>query len=58
MSYGPPLTVLKEWEDPAKTRRGALEALRLITEENGAFMSSPIVAPLLAAALAYFEAQS
>ncbi len=58
VSYGPPFDVLQEWEGPAKTRRGALEALRLIAEENIYFSESPIVGPLLAAALAYFEAQS
>jgi len=56
MSYVPPMAVLEEWEEPATTRRGALEALRLIAEENDDFAASPVVGPLLAAALAYFEA--
>lgn len=57
-SWGPPFAVLEEWEEPAQTHRGALEALRLVAEENGAYAASPLVGPLLAAALAYFEAQS
>ncbi|WP_192178826.1 hypothetical protein [Mesorhizobium amorphae] len=57
-SYGPPMTALGEWEAPATTRAGAMEALRLIAEENSLFVGSPLVEPLLAAALAYFEAQS
>jgi hypothetical protein len=58
VSYGPPMEVLEEWEQPAKTHRGALEALRLAAEENGAYAATPLVGPLLAAALASFEAQS
>jgi len=50
--------VLQEWEAPAKTRRGAIEALRLISKENDDFAVSPIIAPLLAAALAYFEGEA
>lgn len=58
VSYGPPMEVLEEWEQPAKTHRGALEALRLVAEENNAYAASPLVGPLLAAAIAYFEVQS
>ncbi|WP_146606025.1 hypothetical protein [Mesorhizobium kowhaii] len=58
VSYGPPMEVLEEWEQPAKTHAGALEALRLVAEENSAYEASPLVGPLLAAAIAYFEVQS
>ncbi|MER8431371.1 hypothetical protein [Mesorhizobium caraganae] len=58
ISYVPAMNALEEWEQPAKTHRGALEALRLIAEETGLYEASPLVSPLLAAALAYFEAQS
>ena len=58
LSYGPPLEVLDEWEEPATTRRGAIEALKLAIEENETFPLSSVGGPLLAAALAYFEAQS
>jgi hypothetical protein len=58
LSYGPPFTVLQDWEEPATTRRGALEALKLAIEENETFPLSSVGGPLLAAALAYFEAQS
>ncbi|MFK0688026.1 hypothetical protein ACFX5Q_07450 [Mesorhizobium sp. IMUNJ 23033] len=58
ISYAPSLEVLAEWEQPAKTYRGALEALRLVAEENVVSQASDINGPLLAAALAYFEAQS
>lgn len=58
ISYGPPMDVLKEWKQPAKTQRAALEALRLVAEEEAGSGGSPIVPPLLAAAIAYFEAQS
>jgi hypothetical protein len=34
LSYGPPFAVLQDWEEPATTRWGALEALRLIAEEK------------------------
>ena len=58
VSYGPPLNVLKKWERPAQTRTGALEALRLIADENKDFARNPVVGSLLAAALAYLEAQA
>ena len=35
VSYGRPMKLLEEWEEPAKTHRGALEALRLIAEPDG-----------------------
>ncbi|MDW9417413.1 hypothetical protein GOB15_23780 [Sinorhizobium meliloti] len=54
-TYGPPLNALEEWDRPAETRQGALEALRFAHEESLAFQSAPTVAAMVAAALAYFE---
>ncbi|MBZ9748285.1 hypothetical protein LB516_23930 [Mesorhizobium sp. CO1-1-7] len=58
ITYERPFAALEKWHEPAKTRSSAIEALKLIAEENRAFERSGIVDPLLTAALAYFEVQS
>ncbi|PBB21124.1 hypothetical protein [Mesorhizobium sp. WSM4313] len=55
VSYGPPMAVIEEWERPAASRQGAIEALRLVLDEMSSFAASPTVPPLVAAALAYLE---
>jgi hypothetical protein len=57
-TYGPPLDVLQEWERPAQTREGALEAIRLAFETEREFMGESLTHNMLAAALAYFENES
>ncbi|BAV45735.1 hypothetical protein MesoLj113a_41790 [Mesorhizobium sp. 113-1-2] len=57
-TYGPPMTGIEEWEAPATTHRSALEALRLAVDENEGCATNPMVAPLLAAVVAYLEGQS
>jgi hypothetical protein len=49
---------LRDWEEPARTREGALAALRLAIEEDATFQGAALLPAMLAAALAYFEAQS
>lgn len=57
-TFRPPMESLSEWSEPAKTHKGAVEALRLIAEENALYAHSPLVGPMLAAAVAYLEVQS
>lgn len=54
-TYGPPLDVLMDWEQPAQTREGAMAALRLALEEEKQFQGAPLSLSMLSAALAYFE---
>ncbi|MCS3742015.1 hypothetical protein [Rhizobium sp. BK661] len=54
-TYGRPLEVLQNWEQPALTRQAAIEALRLAREDSTNFDASPTVSAMVAAALAYFE---
>ncbi|MDI7865062.1 hypothetical protein MRS76_24400 [Rhizobiaceae bacterium n13] len=54
-TYGPPLRVLEDWDQPALTRQGAIAALQLAKKEDGGISCSPIVGNMLDAALAYFE---
>jgi hypothetical protein len=56
-TYGAPMDALSDWDQPAKTRAGAIEALRLIQHENRMSSSVPFIDPLLTSALAYFEAE-
>lgn len=54
-SFEPAKRVLDNWDRPATTKRGAIEALRLASEELDAFERSEMMQPLVNAALAYFE---
>lgn len=54
-TYGLPLEVLENWDQPALSLKGAVDALRFANEENRNFESNPTVAAMVAAALAYFE---
>ncbi|MGO4619014.1 hypothetical protein [Ensifer sp. 2TAB8] len=56
-TYGPPLDVLTDWEQPAQTREGAMAALRLALEEERQFKGLPLSLSMLKAALAYFESE-
>lgn len=53
-SYAGPLLIIQEWKAPARSREGAIAALRLAkkADEDGDYS---IVGPMLAAALSYFE---
>ncbi|MFG1373392.1 hypothetical protein V5F32_14560 [Xanthobacter oligotrophicus] len=53
-TWEPPFWALTE-PPPARTRAGAIEALRLVHEDLKQNVESPITRPLLAAALGYFE---
>jgi hypothetical protein len=54
-TYGAPLEVLENREQPAISRNGALEALRLAYEESSNFDANPTVRAMVSAALTYFE---
>ncbi|RJT36107.1 hypothetical protein D3227_20535 [Mesorhizobium waimense] len=54
-SFGLPMTVIEEWERPATSKQGAIEALRLALDEMSSFEASPTVPPMVGAALAYLE---
>ena len=54
-TYGRPLNVLQNWEQPAQTREGAMEALRIALETEHEFQGEPFTINMLTAALAYFE---
>lgn len=54
-TYGPYLAALQEWTEPAQTREGAVEALRLAVAENEDCDGSPVANRMVRAALAYFE---
>lgn len=55
-TYGAPLDVLEEWDAPAETIEGAIQALRFAAEEAEQFASSAAVPRMIAAALGYLEA--
>ncbi|MDE4620631.1 hypothetical protein [Sinorhizobium meliloti] len=54
-TYGAPLDVLMDWEEPAQTREGAMAALRLALQEEREFKAAPLATAMLQAALDYFE---
>ena len=57
-TYGPSLCALQGWTGPAATRRGAIEALRLIVDEGKSHDMPAMVLAMAVAALSFFEAQS
>lgn len=57
-TYGPALDALADWEGPATTREGAMEALRLALKEWHEFSHSSCLTAMLAAAVAYFEGET
>jgi hypothetical protein len=58
ISWKPAMRRLEEWTEPARTLRGAIEAVRFAYEETTTFEASPMVQPVLAAAIAYFEREA
>lgn len=54
ISWKPPHAVLANWTAPATTRNGAMAALRLAVDEEETG-DSPLVGPMMRAALAYLE---
>lgn len=54
-TYGAPFDVLAEWDEPALTLNGAIEALRFAADECKHFAASPTVEPMIVAALQFFE---
>ncbi|RUM18729.1 hypothetical protein EFD56_14870 [Rhizobium phaseoli] len=54
ISWMPPHAVLANWTAPATTRDGAMAALRLAVDEEETG-DSPLVGPMMRAALAYLE---
>lgn len=57
-TYGPSLCGLQDWTGPAPTRRGAIEALRLIVDEGKSHDMPAMVLAMAVAALSYFEAEN
>lgn len=55
ISYAPPMAILDEWDRPAATLEGAIEALRMAVDENRDSKGSDMVTSMLYAALAYFD---
>lgn len=53
----PPNRVLREWGEPARTRGGAIEALRFAIEEHDKG-DTPVIACMVNAALGYLEGVS
>lgn len=53
MTYGAPMRVLDEWDQPAKSLEGAISALKLIRDEQ--LMLETMGDSMLAAALSYLE---
>ena len=54
-TYGAPFDVLAEWDQPALTLNGAIEALRFAADECKHFAASPTIEPMIVAALQFFE---
>ena len=58
-TYGAPLDVLEAWDDPAPTREGAIEALKLVNEKMPPHMipaeCGMIIEPLLRSVRGYLE---
>jgi hypothetical protein len=54
-TYGAPMRILEEWQQPAQTREGAIEALKLAIADGEWFDASSIASPMMKAALAYLE---
>lgn len=54
-TYGRPLRVLEEWDTPAASLEGALEAIRIAYHENEWLYGDPVVGAMLSAALAFFD---
>lgn len=57
-TYGPPQQILMDWEAPAKSHEGAVEALRLARDEAAEFAYSAISDNMVIAALAYLEGRA
>lgn len=55
VTYGPPMRTLMEWQEPARSQRGAIEALRMAKDEMSHHADSDVAAAMVAAALAYLE---
>tara|TARA_R110002051_G_C8529861_1_gene469401 strand:- start:82 stop:696 length:615 start_codon:yes stop_codon:yes gene_type:complete len=53
-TYGPPMSVLMEWDQPALTFQGAMAALKMADDENICFTGSVIADNMVKAAVAYF----
>ena len=56
-TYGAPLAVLAEWQEPALTHAGAVHALRLAYREATELHTEKTIIAMLAAALAFFDAE-
>ena len=54
-TYGAPLKVLENWDQPAASLEGAIEALRFVAKECDMFFSSPTVLPMVLAVLQFLE---
>lgn len=54
ISYGPPMRVLDEWSQPARTLQGAIEAQRLLAEEPHCTFTESMIS----AALGYFDREA
>jgi hypothetical protein len=57
-TFVPAMDVIEAWDQPARTKQGAIEALRFAISETTMFEASSMVKPVLIAALAYFEREA
>lgn len=55
LSYGPPMEVIRNWEEPATTERSAIAAVKLALHHTEEMWGDDIVASMLRAALGYFD---
>ncbi|PWE56747.1 hypothetical protein DEM27_10310 [Metarhizobium album] len=54
-SYGPPLALLQEWDQPAYTRDGAIAALKLAFDDDTGVRGMPAEGRLIQAVIGYLE---
>ncbi|MDL2401587.1 hypothetical protein [Rhizobium mayense] len=56
VSYGPPMRVLEEWNEPARTLEGALTALKIALRDSKGVHGSDAAEKMILAAIGYLEA--
>ena len=56
VTYDPPMMLLSNWGEPARTEAGAVAALEMIIEEAKDWSGSPIIGAMAKAALGYLKA--
>lgn len=58
VTYEPPMDALMRGDVPVTTRQGAIEALRLLSEDMGDFGDTKLARPITAAVLEFLESDS